>query len=167
MKKAQTYNVIGKAELRNDGAEKVTGKALYTVDVDLPGMAHGKILRSPYAHARLARVDGSKAEMIAGSARGDHPRGSKKPAHVRRRVQRSNHRRRRQGALRRRSGGGGGGGRRSDGGASLGTDRSRVRRFARGDQYRRSPGGKRAAGARGAGQRRRAHGAALRNAEGV
>ena len=53
MKKAQTYNVIGKAELRNDGAEKVTGKALYTVDVDLPGMAHGKILRSPYAHARL------------------------------------------------------------------------------------------------------------------
>ncbi len=66
MKKAQTYNVIGKAELRNDGAEKVTGKALYTVDVNLPGMAHGKILRSPYAHARLVRVDGSKAEMLPG-----------------------------------------------------------------------------------------------------
>ena len=66
MKKAQSYNVIGKAELRNDGAEKVTGKALYTVDVDLPGMAHGKILRSPYAHARLVRVDGSKAEMLPG-----------------------------------------------------------------------------------------------------
>ena len=66
MKKAQTYNVIGKAEPRNDGAEKVTGKALYTVDVDLPGMAHGKILRSPYAHARLARVDGGKAERLPG-----------------------------------------------------------------------------------------------------
>ncbi len=66
MKKSQTYNVIGKAELRNDGAEKVTGKALYTVDVDLPGMAHGKILRSPYAHARLLRVDGSKAEQLPG-----------------------------------------------------------------------------------------------------
>lgn len=66
MKKAQSYNVIGKAELRNDGAEKVTGKALYTVDVDLPGMVHGKILRSPYAHARLVRVDGSKAEMLPG-----------------------------------------------------------------------------------------------------
>ena len=66
MKKAQTYNVIGKAELRNDGAEKVTGKALYTVDVDLPGMAHGKVLRSPYAHARLARVDGSQAERLPG-----------------------------------------------------------------------------------------------------
>jgi CO/xanthine dehydrogenase Mo-binding subunit len=66
MKKAQTYNVIGKAELRNDGAEKVTGKALYTVDVDLPGMAHAKVLRSPYAHARLTRVDGSKAERLPG-----------------------------------------------------------------------------------------------------
>ncbi len=66
MKTAKTYNVIGKAELRNDGAEKVTGKALYTVDVNLPGMAHGKILRSPYAHARLVRVDGSKAEMLPG-----------------------------------------------------------------------------------------------------
>ena len=66
MKKTPTYNVIGKAELRNDGAEKVTGKAIYTVDVDLPGMAHGKILRSPYAHARLLRVDGSKAEQLPG-----------------------------------------------------------------------------------------------------
>ncbi|MGH7815869.1 MAG: hypothetical protein ACREOR_00620, partial [Candidatus Binatia bacterium] len=66
MKKAQTYKVIGHAEPRSDGAEKVTGKALYTVDVDLPGMAHGKILRSPYAHARLKRVDGSKAERLAG-----------------------------------------------------------------------------------------------------
>ncbi|MBM4299892.1 MAG: hypothetical protein FJ143_19285, partial [Deltaproteobacteria bacterium] len=55
MKKAPVYKVIGHAEARNDGAEKVTGKAFYTVDVDLPGMAHGKILRSPYAHARLKR----------------------------------------------------------------------------------------------------------------
>jgi len=66
MKKTQTYNVIGKAELRNDGAEKVTGKAIYTVDVELAGMAHGKVLRSPYAHARLVRVDGSKAEKMPG-----------------------------------------------------------------------------------------------------
>src|SRR6185436_7183273 len=66
MKKAQTYKVIGKAAARSDGAEKVTGKALYTVDVELPGMAHGKILRSPYAHARIRRVDGGKAEKLAG-----------------------------------------------------------------------------------------------------
>jgi len=62
----QPYRSIGHAERRNDGAEKVTGKALYTVDVSLPGMAYGKILRSPYAHARLKRVDGGKAQELAG-----------------------------------------------------------------------------------------------------
>jgi CO/xanthine dehydrogenase Mo-binding subunit len=66
MKKAQSYDVIGHAAPRSDGEEKVTGKAIYTVDVDLPGMAHGKILRSPYAHARLTRVDASKAEKLPG-----------------------------------------------------------------------------------------------------
>jgi CO/xanthine dehydrogenase Mo-binding subunit len=66
MKKAADYKVVGHAETRSDGAEKVTGKALYTVDVELPGMAHGKVLRSPYAHARISRVDASKAERIAG-----------------------------------------------------------------------------------------------------
>ncbi len=66
MKKAQAYNVVGHAEARSDGAEKVTGKAIYTVDVALPGMAHGKILRSPFAHARITRVDASKAEALPG-----------------------------------------------------------------------------------------------------
>jgi len=66
MKKSTGYRVVGKPETRSDGAEKVTGKALYTVDVKLPGMAHGKILRSPYAHARLVRVDAGKAEKLPG-----------------------------------------------------------------------------------------------------
>ena len=66
MKMSQAYKVIGHAERRCDGAEKVTGKALYTVDVKLPGMAHGKILRSPYAHARLTRVDATQAEKLPG-----------------------------------------------------------------------------------------------------
>ena len=66
MKKAQAYKVVGHAEPRSDGAEKVTGQAIYTVDVKLPGMAHGKILRSPYAHARLIRVDAAKAEKLPG-----------------------------------------------------------------------------------------------------
>lgn len=66
MKKTAEYRVVGKPEARSDGAEKVTGKALYTVDVKLQGMAHGKILRSPYAHARLLRVDASKAEKAPG-----------------------------------------------------------------------------------------------------
>ena len=66
MKKAPAYKVVGHAEPRSDGAEKVTGQAIYTVDVKLPGMAHGKILRSPYAHARLIRVDAAKAEKLPG-----------------------------------------------------------------------------------------------------
>jgi len=66
MSKAQTLKVVGHAEPRSDGEEKVTGKAIYTVDVELPGMAHGKILRSPYAHARLVRIDASKAESLPG-----------------------------------------------------------------------------------------------------
>ena len=66
MKRAQQYNVIGHAEPRSDGAEKVTGKAIYTVDVKLPGMAHGKILRSPFPHARVTRVDAGKAENMPG-----------------------------------------------------------------------------------------------------
>jgi CO/xanthine dehydrogenase Mo-binding subunit len=66
MTKLQIYDVIGRPEARLDGEEKVTGSAVYTVDLQLPGMAHGKILRSPYAHARLVRVDGSKAEKLPG-----------------------------------------------------------------------------------------------------
>ena len=66
MSKGQALQVVGHAEPRSDGEEKVTGKALYTVDVVLPGMAHGKILRSPYAHARLLRVDASRAEKLPG-----------------------------------------------------------------------------------------------------
>src|ERR1044071_2577563 len=66
MKAAQAYQSVGRAERRSDGEEKVTGRALYTVDVNLPGMAHGKILRSPYAHARLRKVDASRAEKMPG-----------------------------------------------------------------------------------------------------
>lgn len=66
MTKIQSYRVIGHPEPRCDGAEKVSGKAIYTVDVKLPGMAYGKILRSPYAHARLVRVDASRAQAFPG-----------------------------------------------------------------------------------------------------
>jgi CO/xanthine dehydrogenase Mo-binding subunit len=66
MKSANAYHVVGHAVARSDGEDKVTGKAIYTVDVTLPGMAHGKVLRSPYAHARLIRVDASKAEQLSG-----------------------------------------------------------------------------------------------------
>jgi CO/xanthine dehydrogenase Mo-binding subunit len=66
MKQSTAYQVVGRAEARIDGEEKVTGRAIYTVDVELPSMAQGKVLRSPYPHARLARVDGNKAEKLPG-----------------------------------------------------------------------------------------------------
>ncbi len=66
MKSAHAYKVVGRAQARSDGEDKVSGKAIYTVDVTVPGMAHGKILRSPYAHARLTRVDASGAEKLPG-----------------------------------------------------------------------------------------------------
>ncbi len=56
------YNAVGKRPIRHDGYDKVTGKALYGADVSLPGMLHGKILRSPHAHARIKSIDTSKAE---------------------------------------------------------------------------------------------------------
>ena len=60
------YKVIGTRPIRHDGADKVTGKAVYTGDVHLPGMLHGKILRSPHAHARIVSIDTSEAEKMPG-----------------------------------------------------------------------------------------------------
>ena len=69
MKMGHTYHVVGHAEARSDGEDKVTGKAVYTVDVKLQGMAYGKILRSPYAHARLIRVDGARRKNCRACSR--------------------------------------------------------------------------------------------------
>jgi len=66
MKAKQVFKVAGKETRRVDGIEKVTGKALYTGDLQLPGMAYAKILRSPVAHARLVKVDASKARELTG-----------------------------------------------------------------------------------------------------
>lgn len=60
------YAIVGKGLPRVDGPEKATGKALFTVDVQLPGMLHGKLLRSPYPHARIISIDTSEAENLPG-----------------------------------------------------------------------------------------------------
>ncbi len=60
------YNIVGKGVPRVDGPDKASGKAIYTVDVSLPGMLYGKILRSPYAHARIISIDTSMAEKLPG-----------------------------------------------------------------------------------------------------
>lgn len=60
------YNVIGTRPIRRDGIDKVTGVARYGADINLPGMLHGKVLRSPHAHARIRSIDTSKAEALPG-----------------------------------------------------------------------------------------------------
>jgi len=66
MRRSEALKIVGKALPRVDGEEKVTGKAVYVGDIELPGMAYGKILRSPFAHARLLRLDTRKAERLPG-----------------------------------------------------------------------------------------------------
>jgi xanthine dehydrogenase molybdenum-binding subunit len=70
-----SYSVIGTRPVRPDGVEKVTGKAQYGADIRLPGLIHGRILRSPHAHARIVSVDTSEAEA-AGRPGGGHCEGS-------------------------------------------------------------------------------------------
>ncbi len=60
------YKYIGTRSIRPDGVEKVTGKANYGADFSLPGMLHGKILRSPHAHARIKSIDVSAALALPG-----------------------------------------------------------------------------------------------------
>ena len=60
------YRVIGTRPRRHDGAEKVTGSAIYGNDVQLPGLLTGFILRSPHAHARIVSIDASRALALPG-----------------------------------------------------------------------------------------------------
>jgi CO/xanthine dehydrogenase Mo-binding subunit len=57
----QEYKVIGTRPIRHDGADKVTGRAKYANDTNMSAMLHGKILRSPHAHARIKSIDTSAA----------------------------------------------------------------------------------------------------------
>ncbi|OGQ50769.1 MAG: hypothetical protein A3I10_06675 [Deltaproteobacteria bacterium RIFCSPLOWO2_02_FULL_57_26] len=63
---AKAKSVIGASIPRAEGAEKVSGRALYTADVKLPGMLWGKVLRSPHPHARIVRIDASRAAEVEG-----------------------------------------------------------------------------------------------------
>lgn len=61
-----TLEVVGTPAPRVDGFERVTGRARFTYDVHLPGTLVGKILRSPFPHARIASIDTSRAELLPG-----------------------------------------------------------------------------------------------------
>ncbi len=63
---SKEMKVVGQNVARVDALAKVTGAAQYTGDIVVPGMAYGKVLRSPLPHARLTRIDASQAEALPG-----------------------------------------------------------------------------------------------------
>jgi CO/xanthine dehydrogenase Mo-binding subunit len=65
-KKTREFKVVGTRPDRPDGIDKVTGRARFGADIVAPGMLTGRILRSPHAHARIRRIDASKAEALSG-----------------------------------------------------------------------------------------------------
>lgn len=60
------FRVVGHENRKVDGLAKATGEAVYTDDIQLPGMLHAKTLRSPHAHARIKSIDTAKAEALPG-----------------------------------------------------------------------------------------------------
>ena len=60
------YNVVGTRPIRHDGTDKVTGRAQFGADIQMPGLLHGKILRSPHPHARIRSIDASRALALPG-----------------------------------------------------------------------------------------------------
>jgi len=66
MAKADKFSVVGQRVQRIEGFEKVTGDSKFIADIYLPGMLVGKVLRSPFPHARIRHIDISKAEKLPG-----------------------------------------------------------------------------------------------------
>ncbi|HID88723.1 MAG TPA: xanthine dehydrogenase family protein molybdopterin-binding subunit, partial [Anaerolineae bacterium] len=60
----RSFNILGKVTPRKDGVARVTGQERYPSDVILPRMLYGRILSSPYAHARIKHIDASEAEAM-------------------------------------------------------------------------------------------------------
>ncbi len=66
MSEKKEYKVIGTRPIRHDGVDKVTGRAIYGADFQITGLLHGRVLRSPHAHARIISIDTSRAEAHPG-----------------------------------------------------------------------------------------------------
>lgn len=60
------FKVIGSTPDRPDGLDKVTGRARYGADISMTGMLHGVAVRSPHAHARIIKIDATKALALDG-----------------------------------------------------------------------------------------------------
>lgn len=66
MPQPEEFNVIGKSYPKKDARIKVTGECKFGADITVPGMLHGKLLRSPHPHARILSIDTSQAEKLKG-----------------------------------------------------------------------------------------------------
>ena len=66
MSSSSEYNVVGKVTPRVDAEKLARGTAAFTDDIELRGMLHAKVLRSPHAHARIRSIDTSTAEALRG-----------------------------------------------------------------------------------------------------
>ena len=64
----QTYQTVGKPEKKVDAIKLVQGKPAFTADIDMRGMLHARVLRSPHAHARIKHIDATKARELKGVA---------------------------------------------------------------------------------------------------
>ncbi|MFK7746660.1 MAG: xanthine dehydrogenase family protein molybdopterin-binding subunit [Roseobacter sp.] len=62
----QKFKSVGTRPLRPDGVDKVTGRARYGADFNMPGQLVARVLRSPHAHARIVSIDTSRAEAVKG-----------------------------------------------------------------------------------------------------
>ena len=60
------YKRVGQPYDRKDARDKVTGQAIYTYDLEMPGMLHARVLLSPYARAKIVSIDTSKAKALPG-----------------------------------------------------------------------------------------------------
>src|SRR5918912_189669 len=58
--------IVGQSMPRIDAAAKVTGETVYAADIHLPRMVHAKVLRAPWGHARITRIDTSRAAALPG-----------------------------------------------------------------------------------------------------
>jgi len=66
MKTTRDVKGIGLSIPRPDGPDKVTGQVQYVADLSPRGLLHAKLLRSPHAHAKIVRIDVSKAKALPG-----------------------------------------------------------------------------------------------------
>src|SRR5215216_5900375 len=64
----ETYQTVGKPEKKVDAIKLVQGKPAFTADIDMRGMLYARVLRSPHAHARITRIDATKARELKGVA---------------------------------------------------------------------------------------------------